>query len=121
MNNKGISLLEMIIVCAIVAILFPAVLQSMKVVSTYSSRAKIETRLIMLANEKIEELKAVPFDNLSIGKKVITIDNKNETGEIIISKFGDGNKINLKKIIVIVSHEDGKIKCDAKLVTLIAR
>jgi len=84
----GLTLLEMIIVSAMMAFALLASLKAVTVARGLTDRADILTRLMLRAHSEIEARKAMPFERLEVGPTVLSgFEDRETTGVVVISRL----------------------------------
>jgi len=63
-NTKGISLVEMLIGISIISMVFVTLFASFQAMLTFAERNRLRANALMLANEHIEVIRALPFDSI---------------------------------------------------------
>ena len=87
-KNLGLTLLEMLIVSAVMAFALLASLKAVTVARGLTDRGDILTRLMFRAHSEIEARKAVPFERLQVGRTVLSgFEDRETTGVIVISRL----------------------------------
>ncbi|KKS36307.1 MAG: hypothetical protein UU98_C0026G0016 [Parcubacteria group bacterium GW2011_GWD2_42_14] len=63
-QNKGISLVEMLVGISIISMVFVILFASFQSMLTFAERNRLRANALMLANEHIEVIRALPFDSI---------------------------------------------------------
>lgn len=63
-NSKGTSLVEILVGIAIIAMVFVTLFSSFQAMLTFAERNQLRANALLLANEHIEIIRAIPFDSI---------------------------------------------------------
>ena len=124
-RSRGLTLIEMIIVSALMGIALVAVMRVISASAHLENRSEVMLRLSLRASAEIERLKTVPYEELNEG--TIELENfssppgrtsSNDRGEIAIRSLHNGK---MKEITITMTHTSAKGFRPIRLVTLIAK
>lgn len=104
-NQRGFSLLEAVIALSILAIGLLALAGLQVVVTRGNTGSRNQTSAVMLAESKIEELKAAGFSALSSGSDAPTVANQSFSRTWTITTPYAGSS-NMKQVTVAVTWSD---------------
>ena len=89
-KKSGVTLLEMLIVSAIMAFALLATLKAVTITRGLTDRSEILTRLMLRAHSEIETRKVVPFERLEVGTTTLSgFDDPRTTGVVTVSSLPD--------------------------------
>jgi len=89
-RRSGVTLLEMIIVAAVMAIALLATIKAVTIARGVTDRGDILTRMMLRAHSEIEARKALPFERLTVGSTPLAdLDDSNTTGVVTVSRLLD--------------------------------
>jgi hypothetical protein len=117
-SNRALTLIEMIMVSAIVVFFVGATLRVISVVQSLRERSGNIAALSLRANAEIEKLKMKPFDEIQPGKHALPSLPERQSGEIVITEIHPGG---LKQIVVTLRTASAKDIADVTLTTLVAK
>lgn len=116
LNKAGVTLIEVMIAVAIIAIALVILLHSVGVSIDLSNQSKFISMASLLAQEKMSELEMSGFSELRSGRGDFGEGYSNISWEANVMNGPDAD---LKKVEVVVSRGEGKWKTDFNLVTYI--
>lgn len=97
-NENGLSLVETSVALFILAVITVTLLNFFRVGNLFTSTACCDLAALNLAQQKLEEIKAMPYDDVA---------NENEqTGLYRCRVLVQGNSSDLKTVTVIVSYQE---------------
>ncbi len=89
-QRAGVTLLEMLIVSAVMGFALLGTLKIVTVTRGLTDRAELLTRLMLRAHSEIEARKAASFESLAVGVTPLTdFEDPQTTGAITISRLPD--------------------------------
>jgi prepilin-type N-terminal cleavage/methylation domain-containing protein len=89
-KQSGLTLLEMIVVSAVMAFALLGTLKAVTVTRGLSDRAEILTRLMLRAHSEIEARKVIPFGDLKVGTTLLSgFEDPHTTGVVTVSRLPD--------------------------------
>jgi prepilin-type N-terminal cleavage/methylation domain-containing protein len=90
-GKSGLTLLEMLIVSAVMAFALLGTIKAVSVTRNLIDRGEVLTRLMLRAHSEIEARKALPFDQLKVGATALAgFDDPRTTGTVTIAPLADG-------------------------------
>jgi hypothetical protein len=117
-KQTAVTILEMLVVIAIVTAVLGATLRVIANVQFMRERSEDATSLALRANAELEKIKAAPFEEISAGKRQIEDLKGNQTGEISVTELEAGK---LKQIDVTMRTSSARNVDEITYSTLIAK
>ena len=126
MNNKGFSLLELIIAIAVLAVGLVGVLQIFPIGLRASQRAGMMTKAAFLAQNKIEDVKLAGFDAITELPPKIPLSGKDGDFEWNIkiddvNLEGIENSSEMRKVTVILTWPERNTTRSKDLITYVTK
>jgi len=100
-KNSGLTLLEMLVVSAVMAFALVGTLKAVTTARSLTDRSELLTRLMLRAHSEIEARKAAPFESLEVGATRLTgFDDPHTTGVVTISRLSNSPALKIAAEIV---------------------
>lgn len=100
-RQRGVTLLEMIVVSAVMAFALLGTLKAVTIARGLTDRADILTRLMLRAHSEIEVRKALPFARLAVGTTPLGgFEDPGTTGVVTVSRLPDSPGLRIAAEIV---------------------
>ncbi len=124
-RTRGLTLIEMIIVAALMGVALVAVMRVISASAHLENRSEVTLRLSLRASAEMERLKTVPYEELTEGTRELenflsppSRTGPHDQGEVTIRSLHNGK---MKEITITMTHTSAKGFRPIRLVTLIAK
>lgn len=118
-RTRGLTIIEMLVVSALMAIALVAVLRAISASTNLENRSEVTLRLSLLANAEMERVKTLRYEELTEGTRALEkLSNPNDQGQVTIRSLNNGN---MKEITITMTHTTAKGFQPVQLVTMIAK
>ena len=118
-RTRGLTLIEMIIVSALMGVALVAVMRVISASAHLENRSEVTLRLSLRASAEMERLKTVPYEELTEGTRELeNFSSPHDQGEVTVRSLHNGK---MKEITITMTHTSAKGFRPIRLVTMIAK
>lgn len=107
-NQKGFTVVEMLITLALFAILIPTLTLGVSTLTQLNNRARDLTLISIIAENKIESLRSIGYNSITIGTTTFTAELPAELASPKTATYIVTQGVGIKTINVTVSYSDYK-------------
>ena len=88
-SELGFTLMEVLLSIFLMSIVFLGIFGAFQLIIKTTAQSKARMQAVYLANQRIEELKNLPYDQIQTGEATTTINNVNYNIQTIIEEIDD--------------------------------